>query len=99
MHGQSSMSTNLITPGRRAPSGRSREASESYLPEADKHIGWQKLYPFESRSVSVAGCRYHYVDEFTGTDPAGTLLFVHGNPTWSFHWRDLIAAWRTKYRS
>jgi haloalkane dehalogenase len=23
---------------------------------------------------------------------------VHGNPTWSFHWRHLIAAWRNRYR-
>ena len=37
----------------------------------------------------------HYVDEGTG-DP---LLFVHGNPTWSFAWRrfvsDLSHDWRT----
>ncbi len=26
------------------------------------------------------------------------LLFVHGNPTWSFHWRRLIAALRSSYR-
>jgi haloalkane dehalogenase len=28
----------------------------------------------------------------------GTLLFVHGNPTWSFHWRRLILALRNRYR-
>jgi haloalkane dehalogenase len=27
-----------------------------------------------------------------------TLLFVHGNPTWSFHWRHLIAALGSRYR-
>ena len=27
--------------------------------------------------------RMHYLDEGTG-EP---LLFVHGNPTWSFYWR------------
>jgi cis-3-alkyl-4-acyloxetan-2-one decarboxylase len=26
------------------------------------------------------------------------LLFVHGNPTWSFHWRRLIVALRSRYR-
>jgi haloalkane dehalogenase len=26
------------------------------------------------------------------------LLFVHGNPTWSFHWRRLILALRDRYR-
>ena len=26
------------------------------------------------------------------------LLFVHGNPTWSFHWRELVRHFRAKYR-
>jgi haloalkane dehalogenase len=30
--------------------------------------------------------------------PAPTLLFVHGNPTWSFHWRRLVVALRDRYR-
>ena len=39
----------------------------------------------------------HYLDE--GPRPAaGTLLFIHGNPTWSFHWRRLILAHRERYR-
>jgi acyl-coenzyme A synthetase/AMP-(fatty) acid ligase/pimeloyl-ACP methyl ester carboxylesterase len=29
------------------------------------------------------------VDDLTG-EPAGTLLCVHGNPTWSYLWRDLV---------
>jgi haloalkane dehalogenase len=32
------------------------------------------------------------------TITAPTLLFVHGNPTWSFHWRRLIAALRSGNR-
>ena len=31
-------------------------------------------------------------------DAEQVLLFVHGNPTWSFHWRELIAAHRQQYR-
>jgi haloalkane dehalogenase len=38
----------------------------------------------------------HYVDE--GSADADAILFVHGNPTWSFHWRRLIASLRTRYR-
>lgn len=38
----------------------------------------------------------HYVDE--GPRDREILLFVHGNPTWSFHWRRLIVANRDKYR-
>jgi haloalkane dehalogenase len=34
----------------------------------------------------------------TESPPTETLLFVHGNPTWSFHWRRLILALRTRYR-
>jgi haloalkane dehalogenase len=46
--------------------------------------------------------RMHYLDEgplavSSGRQPH-TLLFVHGNPTWSFHWRRLIAALRPRYR-
>ena len=36
----------------------------------------------------------HYVDEGRGS----TLLLVHGNPTWSFHWRNLIIGLRDKHR-
>jgi haloalkane dehalogenase len=56
---------------------------------------WRALYPFESHSLAIGGHRYHYVDEGRG-EP---LLFVHGNPTWSFHWRELIQAWRPARRA
>jgi haloalkane dehalogenase len=38
--------------------------------------------------------RYHYLDEGQGD----VLLLVHGNPTWSFHWRKLVLALRDRYR-
>lgn len=31
-------------------------------------------------------------------EPAGTLLFVHGNPTWSFAWRHFVSKFRDRYR-
>jgi cis-3-alkyl-4-acyloxetan-2-one decarboxylase len=47
-------------------------------------------FPFEARFVSVADdLRLHYVDE--GPRHAAPLLFVHGNPTWSYLWRRPIA--------
>ncbi len=55
---------------------------------------WQSLYPFASHTLSIDGHRYHYVDEGKG-EP---LLLVHGNPTWSFYWRNLIVALRGRYR-
>jgi cis-3-alkyl-4-acyloxetan-2-one decarboxylase len=49
-------------------------------------MSWCDLYPFESQFVQIGRHRLHYVDEGSG-EP---LLFVHGNPTWSFYWRNLI---------
>jgi haloalkane dehalogenase len=55
---------------------------------------WRHLYPFASHHFEVGGHRIHYVDEGAGPP----LLFVHGNPTWSFHWRNLLTAFRDRYR-
>ncbi|MEU3767222.1 alpha/beta fold hydrolase [Amycolatopsis keratiniphila] len=52
------------------------------------------LFPFESRFVDIDGNTVHYVDEGSGP----TLLFLHGNPTWSFLWRDVIRALRKDFR-
>jgi haloalkane dehalogenase len=58
--------------------------------------GWvdSELYPFEDRWVDVDGCTVHYVDEGSGPP----LLMVHGNPTWSFTWREVIKGVRDRYR-
>ena len=42
----------------------------------------------------------HYVDEqpLGAQEESPTLLFVHGNPTWSFHWRAAIKHFRKAYR-
>lgn len=55
---------------------------------------WRTLYPFESHWLSIDSFRYHYLDEGRG-EP---LLMVHGNPTWSFYWRNLVTAFRDRYR-
>jgi haloalkane dehalogenase len=52
------------------------------------------LFPFESRFVDIDGHTVHYVDEGSGS----TLLLLHGNPTWSFLWRDVIRALRDDFR-
>jgi pimeloyl-ACP methyl ester carboxylesterase len=46
-------------------------------------------FPFESRYLSAGDVELHYVDE--GPRDAAPLLFVHGNPTWSYLWRRQIA--------
>ena len=52
------------------------------------------LYPFASHFLDRSGLRYHYVDEGAG-DP---IVFVHGNPTWSFFFRELLRDLRSTYR-
>jgi len=51
-------------------------------------------YPFQSRYFPVNGHVMHYIDEGEGE----TILFVHGTPSWSFDFRNLIKRLRTHYR-
>jgi haloalkane dehalogenase len=53
-----------------------------------------ELYPFESHYADIGGARVHYVDEGSGPP----LLLLHGNPTWSFLYRDLIKELRDQFR-
>jgi haloalkane dehalogenase len=55
---------------------------------------WRSLYPFESHLVHLDRVRMHYLDEGHGSP----LLMVHGNPTWSFYWRNLVLAFRDRFR-
>lgn len=43
-------------------------------------------FPFAPRFVEVRGSRIHYVDEGAGAP----VLFLHGNPTSSYLWRNII---------
>lgn len=43
-------------------------------------------FPFEPHFAEVLGSRMHYVDIGEG-DP---FLFLHGNPTWSYLWRNVV---------
>ena len=52
------------------------------------------LYPFKSHSLDLDSYRYHYLDEGQGE----TLLMLHGNPTWSFYYRNLILDLKKTYR-
>jgi haloalkane dehalogenase len=52
------------------------------------------LYPFENHFVEIDGNQIHYVDEGRGP----TLLLLHGNPTWSFLYRHIIARLSRQFR-
>jgi haloalkane dehalogenase len=45
------------------------------------------LFPVEHRFADLDGASIHYVDEGAGE----TLLLLHGNPSWSFLYRKIIA--------
>lgn len=48
---------------------------------------WKELYPFAPNWITTReGHRLHYVDTGSGFP----VVMVHGNPTWSFMYRDLI---------
>ena len=53
-----------------------------------------ELYPFADRWVRARGTNVHYVDEGEGTP----ILMVHGNPTWSFLYREIIRELRDDFR-
>lgn len=54
-----------------------------------------KGYPFESHFLELqCGHRMHYLDEGSGP----ILLMLHGNPTWSFYFRNLVLGLRDHFR-
>jgi len=57
---------------------------------------FRSLYPWEGKRLDVGGgVRLHYLDEGRG-EP---LVMLHGNPTWSFHYRHLIHGLSGRYRT
>ncbi len=52
------------------------------------------LYPFESRWFDGRRGRMHYIDEGQGRP----IVFFHGNPTWSFLYRNVITRLRGQFR-
>lgn len=59
----------------------------SATPHAQLPPDVRELYPWNGRFILLdGGHRLHYLD--VGRGPA--VVMVHGNPTWSFYYRDLI---------
>ena len=60
---------------------------------------FRDLYPFESNYISFdhGKLRYHYLDEGPRTKGQAVVM-LHGNPTWSFYFRNLVLALRGKMR-
>jgi haloalkane dehalogenase len=51
-------------------------------------------YPFRSNFLATPDGNMHYVDEGSGE----VILFLHGNPTWSFMYRNLIKRLSKEFR-
>ncbi len=59
------------------------------------------LYPFDSHWLALPdGTQLHYLDEgpHDGSTDAPPVLMLHGNPTWSFYYRDLVAPLAATHR-
>jgi pimeloyl-ACP methyl ester carboxylesterase len=54
----------------------------------------EHLYPFENQWIDLGGLKLHYLDEGEGE----VVVAVHGNPTWSFYYRDLVRDLRVDHR-
>lgn len=55
-----------------------------------------ELYPFQPKRfhLGVGGLRMSYLDEGQGP----VIVMLHGNPTWSFFYRNLVLLLRDRYR-
>ncbi|HFE48433.1 MAG TPA: alpha/beta fold hydrolase [Chromatiaceae bacterium] len=70
-------------------------APRNAAPPSPRFAVDKSLFPYASHSLRLEnGADIHYVDEGEGP----VLLLLHGNPTWSFLYRHLIAALRDDYR-
>jgi len=57
---------------------------------------WLKeLYPFEPKRFDTGAGEMSYLDEGQGDE---AVLMVHGNPTWSFFYRNVVLALRGRIR-
>jgi haloalkane dehalogenase len=55
----------------------------------------QALYPFEPKRFETGSGALSYLDEGSGDE---AVLMVHGNPTWSFFYRNVVLALRDHFR-
>ena len=51
-------------------------------------------YDFTHHYADLGGLRMHYLDEGRGE----TVVMLHGNPNWSYYYRNLVVALRDRYR-
>ena len=57
--------------------------------------GFDDLYPFESNFLNINGHNLHYIDQGSGKP----IIMIHGNPTWSFYYRNQITSLSKTHRT
>jgi haloalkane dehalogenase len=68
--------------------------TEATIPDLPEWL--RPLYPFRTRTLRIGSYTMSFVDE--GPAAAPVILLLHGNPTWSFLYRNLIQRLQTQYR-
>jgi haloalkane dehalogenase len=70
-------------------------------PESSLHAAvsadetFEGTWSFRARYTNAPGFDMHYVDEGSGPE---TLLLLHGEPTWSYLFRQQIPVWAARHR-
>lgn len=69
---------------------KDRPAPRSSMLDSSNLPAWlRRMYPFAPQGFATPhGARMSFVDEGPRSDEA--VLMLHGNPTWSFYFRDLV---------
>ncbi|MEL6106731.1 MAG: alpha/beta fold hydrolase, partial [Planctomycetota bacterium] len=71
-----------------------QSARQKQARETVRRLGIEDAYPFENRFLVTPMGAMHYVDEGTGHP----VLMLHGNPTWSFLYRNFISEISKEHR-
>ncbi len=70
---------------------QTKDAMIPELPDSLRH-----LYPFAANTLTLKdGEKLHYLDQGKGDE---AVLMVHGNPTWSFYYRNLVSGLKDHFR-
>lgn len=76
----------MVTAGAVLTLPKTKVHSQTVLADAPYGLQIPSEFPYEKKRVRVNGSEMAYVDEGTGP----VVLFLHGNPTSSYLWRNII---------
>ncbi len=71
------------------------EPTSQVIPAVVADERFDGTWPFGAHYTDAPGFRMHYVEEGSGPE---TLLLLHGEPTWSYLFRQQIPVWAANHR-